>query len=235
MFSPSDFLRFLRSPKIISSEVSVTNMFMTALKIYLASLILIGLVNFLNITMLTTFVTLPHDMTFDIPERFQNNFLSYFAYAVLLVPVFEETVFRLPLKITPLNISLAVSTLCLLLFHKILPAGKCIFLSSLVFIIFYLSVSKCRDVIEEELRSKYKWFFYILTLSFGLVHCYNYKVIFVYQFFLLPVLVLPQLLMGLVLSFSRIYYKNGFFISLLIHILMNSAAILTSSLNQSVL
>jgi hypothetical protein len=46
-----------------------------------------------------------------------------------------------------------------------------------------------------------------------------------YQFFVIPLLIFPQLAMGFLLSFVRLYYKNGILICILVHIFMNAMTI----------
>jgi membrane protease YdiL (CAAX protease family) len=59
------------------------------------------------------------------------------------------------------------------------------------------------------------------AITFGLIHIGNFELVKVSQYLIVPLLVLPQLGTGFVLSYVRLTYKNGFLICLLVHMLIN--------------
>jgi len=96
-----------------------TNILFTAIRIYLLSLLIIGLINSFNITILRAFLTLPTDETLEIPASLKEHLWVYFFLIAIFAPVMEEVIFRLSLIFDPVYIALSVSTLLALIIHKI--------------------------------------------------------------------------------------------------------------------
>ena len=221
MFEPSEFFQFLKNPQYPIIEPKVTSVIPTAVKIYLLALLFIGLINFLNTTILHSFFVLPDDETFVVPEKWKENLWFFFMLVAIIAPFLEEVIFRLSLVFNPLNISLSVSTLISLIINKLF----CPLISILSFFLVFILIYKLALTYEQKIiafwNKNFKYIFYFLALSFGLVHISNYNYIKFSQYFMAPILVLPQLILGFLLSFTRIYYKKGFLICVIIHCLMN--------------
>jgi hypothetical protein len=95
----------------------------------------------------------------------------------------------------------------------------------LIAVLVYYFTNNYKSKFQSFWTKNFKYIFYFSSLMFGLVHTTNYEYISVYQYFIAPVLVFPQLSMGFILSFTRMFYKNGFLICFLFHVLLNSFAV----------
>jgi membrane protease YdiL (CAAX protease family) len=226
MFSPVDFFSYLKHPVYLSFDRKGTNVVLTALQIYLLFILFIGLINSLNITILKTLVDIPIDNTQAIPDFLKNHLIIYFLLFGLYSPIMEEVVFRLPLLFSPTNIALSLATLSALLLHKFISG----IMPIIIFLVLFLLLLKITHLYQKQLtvywQRYFPYIFYFLSLSFGLVHTSNFSYTETLQFFIAPILVFPQISFGLILSYTRIYYRNGFLIGILIHSLLNSVSVL---------
>lgn len=197
------------------------------------SLLFIGLINSFNITILRAFLTLPTDETLEIPASLKEHLWVYFFLVAIFAPVMEEVIFRLSLIFDPVYIALSVSTLLALIIHKI---SNDVF-SIISFLLLFFLINRLAFIYRLSFISfwnkNFKYIFYFLSISFGLVHIGNYKFIEGSQYFIVPVLIFPQLAIGFILSFTRLYYKKGFPICIIIHVLMNMISVSISLLQYS--
>lgn len=225
MFNPSEFLRFLQRPHYQTLERKETNVLFTAIKIYLLSILIIGLINSFNITILRAFLTLPIDETLEVPASLKEHLWMYILLVVIFSPVMEEVIFRLSLIFDPVNIALSISTLIALIVHKVSND----IISIISFLLLFFLINSLAFFYRLSFISfwdkNFKYIFYFLSISFGLVHIGNYKFIEGYQYFIAPILIFPQLAIGFILSFTRLYYKKGFLICIIIHVFMNMISI----------
>ena len=221
MFEPSEFFHFLQRPQYQSLERKKTHILGTAIKIYLLTLLFIGLVNLINITILRAFLTLPIDETLEVPVKLKEHLWIYFLLVVIFSPVMEEVIFRLSLIFDPVNIALSISTLIALIVHKVSNG----IVSIISFLLLFFLINRLAFVHKLSFFSfwnkNFKYIFYFLSILFGLVHISNYKFVEVTQYFIAPILIFPQLAIGFILSFARLYYKKGFLICIIFHVLMN--------------
>jgi len=226
MFSPTDFFKYLKRPTYLSYERKETNVVLSALQIYLLFILFVGLINSLSITILKTFVNIPIDKTLDIPEFLKSHLFIYFLFLGIYTPFMEEIVFRLPLVYSSTNVALSLATLTALIAHKIIGG----FMPIIIFLGLFFIIFKCAQFYNKLLLTfwhrYYSIVFYFLSLSFGFAHITNYTYTVTSQFFIAPILVFPQIALGLVLSFSRIYYRRGFLISIVIHCFLNMVSVL---------
>lgn len=105
--------------------------------------------------------------------------------AVLLAPLVEELIFR-----------------TFLTFRRNYPLRLIIALAGLVGI---RSKAKVRGFLQRKWRKHYQVFFYSMAAFFAFVHIYNFE-ISTAVWLLLPFLVLPQLILGLLLGYMRVRY-----------------------------
>jgi membrane protease YdiL (CAAX protease family) len=222
MFEPSEFLQFLKKPQYPYIEAKETSVIPTAIKIYLVALLFIGLINFLNTTILHAFFVLPVDKSLEVPENWKDHIWGFFLLVAIIAPFMEEVIFRLSLVFDPLNISLSGSTIISLVLNKLSYHLIAIISFLLVFILIYKLATTYKQKMIAFWRKNFKYIFYFLSLLFGLVHIGNYKCTDTSQYLLTSILIFPQLAIGFVLSFTRVYYKKGFLIGIIIHCLMNS-------------
>jgi hypothetical protein len=86
--------------------------------------------------------------------------------------------------------------------------------------IFYLYYSRCYNF----LKNHYRLFFYVSALIFGLMHIFNFTGINKFNFVFTPLLVLPQIFVGLILGYLRTQY--GFKYGVLFHAMINLVILL---------
>lgn len=158
-----------------------------------------------------------------------NSVIAICAFTT--VPLVEELIFRLPLvpkkyflfvsSILILYVSLGGKTYNTIFFHDYLKIIIFIILSlSLYFTINNITFAKISDFIHKH----YRTYFYLLTLSFGLLHIFNADSIQWQIFYLYPLFVLPQIILGFAIAYLRntLHFVYG----LALHILVNLISIL---------
>ncbi|NJK29195.1 MAG: CPBP family intramembrane metalloprotease [Acaryochloris sp. RU_4_1] len=149
-----------------------------------------------------------------------------------VAPLWEEAVFRLPLRYTPSNLAIPISLGMILVVLMFVgkDLSKAVFLAFLG-VVMVLGVA-LRFWLKEKVGSKtihrfYEkwigWLFYGLAISFGLVHLSNFTSLAGQAWLLAPLLVLPQTALGIFLGFIRLRY--GFWWSVLTHAFHNACAL----------
>lgn len=221
MFDPLLFFRYLKRPYYTFSVRERTNVFSSAIKLYLVSVLILGLINSLNLTVLRSFLALPVDETLIIPGSMKDRLWLYAVLVIIVSPVIEEVVFRLPLIFEPVFIALSLSVIVTALVHKVSNNT----FSAIVFLILFYLIYKLASINKSKLlffwQRNFKMIFYVFSIAFGLVHIGNYHFTEPWHYFLAPVLVFPQIVIGFILSFTRLYYYKGFLICIIFHILLN--------------
>jgi len=225
MFNPSEFINFVKNPVYLTLNRKKTHTLRTGLKIYLIILLIIGLVNSLNLTIIKVFFTLPIDNSLAIPESFKNQLWIYIVMVAIFAPFSEEIIFRLSLIFNPINISFSISVFGALFIHKISSHLIAVLSFLIIFLIVYIITISNRQFLNSFWAKNFKYIFYFFSILFGLVHASNYTFVEASQFFLIPILIFPQLAIGFVLSFTRIYYEKGFIMCIIIHCLMNLVSV----------
>ena len=148
-------------------------------------------------------------------------------FGVLLAPIYEEVVFRSLLKFKKKNIILFIVTVTALI-------GFCVFMSKIILVIILsvllvtlvsLLITFSRSKIELFLSSKFKYFFYTTSITFGLIHVFNFTgniyLILAFSF----ILVGPQIVLGFISGYIRMNY--GLIYSILFHMIVNTSILLS--------
>jgi hypothetical protein len=218
-----DCFYFFISPSFKRSTKINTNSIKGILFVGIASyLIMIGVIVITSISIIVPLRLL--DIVPPQPTHSNINILLM----ILVAPVFEELVFRLPLLFSRRNILISIAILLFFLNKKNLPFA--IILSLSVIFISYILLNIKRNKIERIL--KYFWYkhyhivFYLFVCIFGVVHITNFQDLSTTQYFFIPVIVLPQIIMGFYLGYVRVRFNNGMFICIFLHILTNFFACL---------
>jgi hypothetical protein len=160
-----------------------------------------------------------------------------FLLLAIVLPLMEETAFRLYLKFKPIFLSLSISMstyyiTTINIFNTyttdfnngfLIRVSVSILLGSIAFII----LKKNAQYISRFWKNHFRWIFYFSIVVFGLVHIINYE-LNIRNILLGPIIVLPQLISGTFLGFIRIKY--GFIYGYTAHILNNSIAFLMLNL-----
>lgn len=145
-----------------------------------------------------------------------------------IIPVLEETAFRLAIIFKPVYLAFSGAILTYYIFtkgiyqtynldlgdHFVVRAGAGIVMG---FIIFFVS-QRFADQLKIFWQKNFRYIFYLSVILFGSVHILNYGLT-PENILLMPLLTLPQLLGGVVLGYIRVQY--GFIYAIVVHGLNN--------------
>jgi len=212
-----DFIKFLKSPRN-DSQIDIINItsFITVGLYVVLSMILFDLISGIIISPLK-FLKLTPPL-----KDFQYNFYNIIRIALIL-PVIEELVFRLPLRITKNNIIVCISSIIFILFYRnnLLLTSITSLLIILIGLLFLNKDSKFILFFKNLFNSKFAIIFYSQAILFGGLHLMNYD-LDIKRFLIFPFIILNQIVIGLFLGFVRVRYSHGIFICIFSHILVNS-------------
>lgn len=149
-------------------------------------------------------------------------------YILIVAPILEEIIFRLPLKFNRTNLFIAITTFyfCFYLsfdnfvhsFWGVLLIKTVFIIGLFWFVVYYL----CKNSFYKTISTKYFGFlFYTLATTFGLLHITNF-IEFVPQklLFFSPIFAFHQVIMGLFLGYIRV--KKGLIWSIALHVCFNA-------------
>ena len=148
-------------------------------------------------------------------------------YICLLGPLLEETVFRLPLSFKKIHIAISMAVVILFM-GTLYPAPNTLILSlriCLDVVKFGMPLAAffiIRKFLPTEINlsdTVKKWLIITSTCLFGLMHIANYSPLQWPIIWIYPVYVLPQFLMGWLMTYVRL--KNGFIWGVALHCLIN--------------
>jgi len=160
-----------------------------------------------------------------------EHFFSYypvwvvFIYVALAGPMLEELLFRLPLKLNEkymqINVVLTVTGLIYILVFTIkvyIIQISLVVVEIILLSIYFSSKELFNKYIISIWSRKFIWVFYLSAAIFGMLHISNYSPKLI-TFLLMPILVLPQFIVGLFCGYIRI--RLGFFWGYLLHVSHN--------------
>ena len=170
-----------------------------------------------------------------IPLRYFNlfPFLREFKFtpsnilkATLMFPIIEELIFRLPLKISKINLATSFSLIIFLVLNKWYFSNIYLALSFsfVLFLLLYISISSESSFLDRLTLSftKHFWrFFYFQALIFGFLHLTNY-IVDIRYFYLFPFIVISYISKGCLFGYLRIRFTYGIYLCIASHILVNS-------------
>ncbi|CAN5423208.1 hypothetical protein BH09BAC6_BH09BAC6_12370 [soil metagenome] len=166
----------------------------------------------------------------ELMDRFiqKMGYWKAFAYVCLVGPLLEETVFRLPLSLKKIHISLAFAVAVFLIGGFLVLAVKGILLKFLIRIgLSLITFLMCIWLVPGGLSitdNRFSKKLIVLSIClFGLMHISNYSPIQWPIIWLYPVYVLPQLCMGWAITYLR--FKNGFIWGFALHVIINSVSV----------
>ena len=163
------------------------------------------------------------------PEQKEINFnLNAYIKFSLLLPIIEESIFRLPLRISRNNLAISFSLILFIILNK-LNIYLAISLSMSLLITSYIVISIKPEILNKvnSLSKRYfLLFFYIQAIIFGFLHLTNYKLDIQY-FYLFPFFIIGYIVTGCFLGYIRVRYSHGIYLCITAHILMNSLYCLT--------
>lgn len=183
------------------------------------------------------------------PENVQNSNmierfspLSLLFVGGLILPFIEEIAFRLSLVFNKVYFSLSSSVLMYYFLTKTIFNTKIsmvdesfglrilIALSFGILILLILNFRKVNKKATNFWNRNFHYVFYVSCLVFAWIHISKYELNWL-NILLLPILTLPQLLSAILYGYTRVSF--GFIYPLILHISMNSIAILMSFLSIS--
>lgn len=145
-----------------------------------------------------------------------------FLYFVIIGPVAEEILFRLPLRLSKQNYNLLFVTLLAYLTFLMVNTKIILFV---LFLFYFLCLIFIRFFLKKDIHTLYlKYFRYIYwlsILSFGFLHLNNHPAVWYYMILFAPILCLPQLVLGSIAGYLRMRY--GFIYSVMFHMANNLA------------
>ncbi len=145
-----------------------------------------------------------------------------------LAPFYEEIIFRSLLRFNKKNLYLFIPTISALIAYSLYRSNiifVIIFSILLSLVLFALIFSGILSI-QKYISKKYKYFFYLSAILFGLMHLTNFKGQISVLIIFSPFLVSPQLFMGAILAYIRT--KNGLIYSMLFHLAINITPLILS-------
>ena len=221
MFVFKDFLIFLKTPG--SSEQINMNSFPNFIKLVWKSIcvllifdVVLGLLIILPLKLYSLYPSIKE------LELKQVNTL----YIILVLPILEELLFRLPLRISINNILASLGIFIYILIRL------CFFHSRVIAIFFSLAlVLGLHQIIKKEsdtvnsilgiLKNRFWILFYIQALLFGFLHLTNYNLDFKYLY-LFPLVAFSYIIPGIFWGYLRVRYSSGIYLCIVSHITVNS-------------
>lgn len=148
---------------------------------------------------------------------------TYFFNVVILAPVIEELIFRLPLRNFFKNIFISVGLLTFVIVKGYVPLLLAILLGLVVALLPY--ATKLTKEKEENVNSfvvrHYGYLFYFLAISFGVLHILNAEFFTSDMYMSAFIFVINPVLVGLYFAFIRVKLKHGIIYSMILHSLTN--------------
>ncbi len=205
-----DIVRFIKNPTYSESFKPINwKIFFLLFFIYFVLVIPLGFV--------ARIVSYQCDFTSVIPAYTLSHKIFL---AIIFAPVVEELFFRMPLVFTKKNLYISVCCGLILGVRFYLNGRYSIFVvvAPIVFvgILAILYFNKCKAFVAK----RYGLFFYTIAALFGLIHIFNFDGITAHNFIFTPLIVMPQLLMGVLFGFIRATYGIGY--SILFHAIVNA-------------
>lgn len=164
----------------------------------------------------------------DLKESTKNSVLNsysqidFFLIGVLLAPTLEELCFRFSLKPSQISISISIGLFLgaylskWIFFGWSIPTHLMLSIGIASLVYFFLRVRNFEPSLSPK---KLIFFCYFSSLVFGLIHLRNQKDIEWYEIVFSPIITMPQIALGLFLSYARLRF--GLQYSIAVHILNN--------------
>jgi len=167
------------------------------------------------------------DINIHIASQYLGKFKPY--YIIIVGPLIEELIFRLPLQISERSISFSFGAILYLFFgfgliHFNFYAVNSYLILLLFIVLLPIVVTTFikRYQLLKFITKHYILYFYIIAILFAFMHIPNFKPFNYKIFYLYPIFVLPQFISGLSLGYAR--NKFGIQYSWLFHAFLNVGA-----------
>ena len=148
----------------------------------------------------------------------------------IILPLLEETCFRLSLKFKPTYFALSMGAVCYYILTKMVYQTKVSMIddsfvyrvvgavSVMVLLYPIVNRNRLRNALEAFWKSNFSMIYYFSCLSFAWMHIFNFELNLT-NLLLLPILTLPQLFSAAIAGFTRIVF--GFRYPLIVHMATN--------------
>jgi membrane protease YdiL (CAAX protease family) len=215
------FFQYIKNPFQPENQERFT--LNTFLKTMGLSFVLVFLASIFTVTLMKVGL-LPAYWT---PTKEINSVLLLFA-ATVLVPLIEEILFRLNLRISKFNIALFLSLLITVIVKIVFLRGIqiSIYIGAIpIFGLIYFIIDRANLPmlkIETFWKSHFKFIFHFAAITFGMLHLTNFETIKWWMIAISPLLAAPYITMGYIFGYIRM--KHGFVYGWLIHATVNSFA-----------
>ncbi|MDE5423508.1 CPBP family glutamic-type intramembrane protease [Ancylomarina sp. DW003] len=156
-----------------------------------------------------------------IPEHISQRSdvsLKYILSVIIFAPIIEELAFRLPLIPRYKYISFSLSIF-------IIAIGKSIWGTNYGYELYLLALPTfglAHYIFKDKsfnTTKQLKLIVHISVILFAFMHIFNFIDVEFWMYFIFPILTAPQILMGYILSFTRLKY--GFLYGVILHMLIN--------------
>jgi hypothetical protein len=164
------------------------------------------------------------DLIPELPERSLSDVYDL----IIIAPFLEELFFRLPLRNFFRNLFFTFALLFYSLTKSFFGIPLTIAISLIIIALPYIPgfINRIEYNVNSRIRRFYPVVFYLVALTFGFLHITNLNNLTTAHYFVSPVIVLYQILIGLFLGFVRVKYNWGIIYSILIHAGFNSIPVL---------
>jgi len=226
---------YLKSPNYsvvnsLSYKEKIQSTFLMYLKYLITVLLIFGILKIVDSFLIEYFFgTSIVDQLKLNQNNLKEKFGKYtFLVVVLIGPLMEEILFRLPLGLKKSGIALA----CAVLSYRLLSKHFFVFeytnpyayVSIALALLTFLLVTKfLPDSWLTFLKRRYAYFFYFFAISFALIHVTNFAPYDERLILFYPLFTLPQFVMALFIGYTRIKY--GFVWGIILHSMINLPAI----------
>ena len=232
-FTFGDFVYYIRNPKFIN--ISQKNDIVTNIKYLLKSYFFCLLLSVLAGLFLLSldYLLVKYAGIKSIYHQIKENntevkkhFEGYaFLAIVFAAPFIEEIIFRLPLNLKKASIAFAISILFFRFSGNSLTYPDftsthyriSLLCASIVFVLisYFFPIT----ILSKIKLNYFKWWYYFIVLTFGLVHISNIKHLNFNLALLYPIFVLPQMIIGAFIGDIRMH--RGFIWGFALHGLIN--------------
>ncbi|MDD4108377.1 MAG: hypothetical protein PHH93_06645 [Prolixibacteraceae bacterium] len=146
---------------------------------------------------------------------------------LLIAPVVEECIFRLILKENK-TYFLITAVICItiiaveIIMENHISAVVFMFILIVVAVISFFHVKRLIDLYSQN---NYKYLYWCTIILYGLLHGLNFRFTNHWHIILIPLLTMPQIILGSILSYIRVKY--GIFYSIIFHFIVNTQILFT--------
>jgi len=225
-------IEFIKSPSFspTSDKRVAANLLLRCVGLYLLWIIPVIILVSLTVVIAKQFGFEPsfHNSMSLLKNVYGNYF---FLTGSLLIPILEETAFRLGLSFKKHHVSIGIAALFFFFARSFVEAGnQWISLSVLLALAIIVAFVLYRYV-KQSLLSKWqeeygKITVYIVSFLFVFLHVFNHGPLYLQYALVYIILLLPTLLLVIFITFLRM--RVGFFAGVLFHILLNTCGLLLS-------